>query len=491
MLLRAFNIGHVLSFDEAWNINTIASGAAGKTSGFYFFNFWRHPPLYTGLGIAFAALTAAGPPGVAVFMQVVSLASALSLVVMIFMCGRDWFGEKEGLLAAFIFAVIPAARFFDTWVKQESLTLLLCLVFLFLFFRKKPFLAGLVLGLAFLTKEIAIFTAVALAIFVLLVRRTGMVKKLMVSYLVAVLASMWWYLFFSVSVGAFTNFFLGRGRESANWAQAWSYYLGRFPRDVGWPVAVLIVLSLVLVFGMPKRLRSDKKNEAGYSSSSMGFFLAVWIAVVYLALSISYGKPPWMVYSALPAISLLGGFGLVHVGRLIPLKKEYVLSLLCMFLVVCLVLSITVGFERYMLEADPFFFRVIWDKEVADYVNSVVGKDGRVMLTVDLFVPNLILYLQCYEPENMVLLPRDVMAGSEECRPYSVFILEQGTTFEEAVMHLDTIRPDVLVLSTVRTVRDRPVSDLALPFSRLVKPERVNPNGWVFDGRALIEAVGR
>jgi 4-amino-4-deoxy-L-arabinose transferase-like glycosyltransferase len=233
VLLRVFNIGHVLMYDEAWNVNSVIDAATGHVGDVFYDNFLRHPPLYTGLGAVYALVTGTGRVGLSLAMEIMSLLFSVALAVVIFLCGRDWFDERVGLAAAFLFAVMPAARVYDSVAKQESLTLLLGMLFMLLFFRRRYLMAGVFLGLAMLTKEIFIFVPAAVLLFILAARRFEKLKGYFESLGIGVLMSFWWYLFLSSSKGEFLRVFLGRSQESANWRQPWHFYLGRLPRDYG------------------------------------------------------------------------------------------------------------------------------------------------------------------------------------------------------------------------------------------------------------------
>jgi 4-amino-4-deoxy-L-arabinose transferase-like glycosyltransferase len=309
--LQVFNVGHVLSWDEAWNVQTVLDGAKHLTSDVWFYNFYRHPPLYTGAGIGFALLGGAGKNGIAVGMEVLSLLFALGSLVLVFLCGRDWFDEKVGLVAAFLFAVFPAARAFDVFIKPDSATLFFGLLFLLFFFRKKYLLAGVFLGVSFLSKETAVFLLIPVFAYLLVTRKFKETGWLLASSLIAFAISSWWYLVYSVSKGDFLNFFIGRGSEALDWKKPWHYYLARLPHDVGWPALVLLAAGVVLFLVRPGR---DRRG-------GMALFLILWIGITYLILSISYGKPPWMVYSAYPAIALLGGWSVVRLVEIFEGRK--------------------------------------------------------------------------------------------------------------------------------------------------------------------------
>jgi hypothetical protein len=312
--LRAFNVGHVLSWDEAWNVQTVLDGAKHMTGDVWFYNFYRHPPLYTGFGIALATIFGLDKTGIALSLEVISLLCALATMLLLFLCGRDWFDERVGLVAAFLYAVFPGARAFDVFIKPDSMTLLLGLLFLFFFFREKYLLAGVFLGLAFLAKETAVFIVIPAAVYVLVQWKRRQVIWLTLDGVIAVAMSAWWYLAYSVSKGDFLNFFIGRGTEAVDWKAPWHRYIGRLPADIGWVGVALLALAVVMFVWRPGEDRRRGK----------ALLLVLWAGITYLFLTVSFGKPPWMIYTALPALALLGAWGLVRALRVLEFNKAAV-----------------------------------------------------------------------------------------------------------------------------------------------------------------------
>ncbi|MCG2794953.1 MAG: glycosyltransferase family 39 protein, partial [Actinomycetia bacterium] len=433
LLLRVFNVGHVLSWDEAWNVNSVVDAATGHTddASTFFPNLSRHPPAYTGLGILYAWVTGSGRVGVSIALEVISIICSLLLILVIFMCGRDWFDYRAGLLASFFFAVMPAARVYDTWVKQESMTLLLGLLFLLLFFRGRHVAAGLFLGLALLTKEIIVFIPLALVVFLTVTRRFGGYRKLAISLAVAIPLSVWWYLFFSRTSGQFADFFLGKHESAVTWARPWYFYLKRIPGDVGW---VAFLAALIGIAFMARRLwlfRRVDRSIGPYAPRDMALFIVIWLAVIYLVLSLSGGKPPWMAYSALPAFALLGGWGLSEAFEAMsPRRRTAALASLTVAVVLAVALSVPVSFGGYVSEADVMWRAALRDKEVAEQVNRWVGAGGRIMLRDADLSPNLAFYMDCYDPGCMTLLPLERSSGDR--REFSFLLLDDRTDLEEA-----------------------------------------------------------
>ncbi|MFH1149947.1 MAG: glycosyltransferase family 39 protein [Actinomycetota bacterium] len=493
-LLRAVNIGHDLTYDEAWNVNSMIDGADGHTGDSFFENFYHHPPAYTGLGIALGWISGAGRQSLAVVMEIMSIAFGLALVLAIYLCGRDWFGARAGLAAAFVFAVMPSVRTMDSWIKQESMVLFFCTLFLFFFFRRNFLIGGVFLGLALLTKEPAAFMVAALVPFVLLFRRPGMIKGLGISLGLGALMSGWWYVFLSRSGGKFLNFFLGEGGEAYVWRGRWYYYLGRIPQDLGLLSMLLLAIALLLLVLRFRALSQEEGGTGGYSRRDMLVFLFLWIVVVYLVISISYGKPPWMIYMALAPVALVSGWGAVEAFR-IARERGLVVSVgVLVLLVSALALTFTIVPGSYSTGADWYFERARVDKGIADYVNERSGGDCRVMLYSFDVTPSLMFYLDCYVPESMVAVMGDPAASAARYLDYSVFLIFEDQTSAQAIRDIYVLDPDYVLLfdgpwSTVKQVRNA-VETLKI-CKQLTRPLAVEGKAVLFDGREIKKAIER
>jgi 4-amino-4-deoxy-L-arabinose transferase-like glycosyltransferase len=447
-LLRVVNIGHVLTWDEAWNVGTIVDGSTGQTADPLFDNFYQHPPAYDGLGIALGWMTGASRHGLDIAMEVISILFGLGLVFAVYICGRDWFGVEAALAAAFILAVMPAARTFDTWIKQESMVLFFCLMLLFFFFRKQFIIAGLFFGLALLTKETAIFVAIALATFVVAFRRPKMIRGLAIAGGIAAIMCGWWYIFFSHSKGSFAAVFLGRGQESQIWHQGWQYYLGRSPQDLGLLALVCAALAAGLLAWRYRALSKEGGGGSGYSRRDMLFFMVIWIAVVYVLLSISYGKPSYMTYTALPAVALFAGWGLAGALELALARAPATCIAFAALVTAALVLTFTLAPGSYSQGPAWLTERALLDKKIAGYINARKGGDGVVMIYSCDVSPTLMFYLDSYEPDNMVLLTGDPTKASSALTNRSVYLVYSDQTAMDALMDAYYLAPDYVILFT-------------------------------------------
>lgn len=481
LLLRVFNVGHVLSWDEAWNVNSVVDAATGNTedTSTFFPNFYRHPPSYTGLGILYARVTGSGRVGLSIALELLSIIFALLLIVVIFLCGRDWFDYRAGLFASFLFAVMPAARVYDTWVKQESMTLLFGLLFLLLFFRRKNVAAGVFLGMALLTKEIVVFIPFALVVFLAVTRRFREYRRLAVSLAVAVLLSAWWYLVFSSTSGHFVDFFLGKHESALTWARPWFFYLKRIPGDIGWVGFLAALLGVAFMIWRFVSARRGDRGRDRYAQWDMALFIVIWLAAIYLTLSLSSGKPPWMVYSAFPGFALLGGWGLSATLKAVSRRRRTAVALTALVVTVAVALSVPVSFGGYVSSGDVMFPKALRDKAIAERINREVGDGGKIMLRDADLSPNLAFYLDCYRPGCMTLLPLEP-GTDDELQGFSFLLLDNRTDLGQVYGHLEAVEPDLLLLNCD--------SRLAGEAGMYIEPVRIDGT-CIFKGQKLAEAM--
>lgn len=481
LALRAVNVGHQLSWDEAWNVNSIQDAVTGhhNNATTFYPNMYRHPPLYTGLGLLYSKATGTGRVSLSIFLEIVSILFSLLLIVAIYLCGRDWFGEWAGLAAAFLFALMPAARVYDSWVKQESMTLFFGLLFLLFFFRKRYLVAGAFLGLALLSKEIIVFVPAALVVFILATRKWDRVKGFGLSLLIAVPLSAWWYLFLSRTEGQFFEFFLGKHASAQVWHKPVYSYIARIPGDIGWGGLVAVLLGLAVLAWQLKVFRRADQGRLDYAPRDMGLFLVVWLVIVYLVLSISYGKPPWMIYSALPAFALLGGWGIAEGYRMFSRRRVLVTTALVLLLVFSVAVSVPYGFQSYQNGGDLLYGNAQRDRAVARYINEKAGGDARVVLQDRDISPITMFYLDSYKSGGMYLLP---LNPGKQVAPAGdpVLMLDDNSTPDQTIYQVLLNRPDFLLLESS--------SSLGKTLSQVVKP--VNIRGTlVFDCNKLLQAV--
>ncbi len=344
--LRLRNLGHLLTWDESQFVLINRAYVGGIDNQFHLL-VNHHPPIYLWVSsflYKYLHLEAKS-------YQLVSVILSLGTLLLVYALARFLYGERVGALSCFIYATLPAATVLDTWIKQDALAIFFLALTIYLFVKGRYGWGGVAIGLGMLCKEIAVFALMVLVIYALVCRSKDKIKGTLIVGAVGFLISFWWYLFFSTSKGTFWGFFWGSSLEAKVWKLPWHFYLRGLPTDLGWLILVLCFYGLALCI------------YRGIEGSRAFFLPAVWMLSIYIFLSFSYGKPYWMVGSALPAAAILAALGIDqltwHIRRselgkrtLIPLASLVVAGALIFFLMV----GIFTEYKNYNMKRMPNYW---------------------------------------------------------------------------------------------------------------------------------------
>ena len=293
-------------WDEAMNLCSIRSFAA-QGQDYYSAWFWHHPPF---LGLAMLLLRPL-QTGFAerthLFLICIGLLNALTLFAL---C-RMAFGTVGALWSIFFYAVMPAAMFFDLWIKQDPLATLFGMLSILTFLKRRFVLSGVLMGAALLAKEISAFYAIGIGLLWLMQpREERRIQDLEVMAVVAVLLSAWWYVGFSSSIAYFIAFAVNladKGVDVWMWSRPWHYFLGKLTLDLGEGGLVLSLFGvLALAFW--------RRHRAG--DVSILWPLAVLVPA-YILISLARGKAVWFTITLYPVFAALQGAGMQGVLTLL------------------------------------------------------------------------------------------------------------------------------------------------------------------------------
>ena len=228
------------------NLCSVRSFAA-RGHDYYSSWFSHHPPL---LGLSLLLLQPL-QPGFAersqLFLIFVGVLNSLALFAL---C-RIAFGTAAALWSVFFYAVMPAAIFFDLWIKQDTLAALFGMLSMLAFLRRRFVFSGALMGFALLAKEIAAFYAIGIGVLWLVQpREQRKIRDLAVVAAVTVLLSAWWYVGFSPSIKYFIAFavnYSNKGVDVWMWSRPWHYFLGKLNLDFG---SLGLALSLLGVLAI-------------------------------------------------------------------------------------------------------------------------------------------------------------------------------------------------------------------------------------------------
>jgi 4-amino-4-deoxy-L-arabinose transferase-like glycosyltransferase len=109
--------------------------------------------------MGFGLLLAPLKQGFELRMQLLTLGISTAALLVFLVLAARLFGKRLALLAGIAYILLPGPFLFDTWIKRDPMVTLFCLTAILAFFHKQDWLAGIFLGLGFLSKETSIFFA--------------------------------------------------------------------------------------------------------------------------------------------------------------------------------------------------------------------------------------------------------------------------------------------------------------------------------------------
>jgi hypothetical protein len=229
------------------------------------------------------------------------LAGMLS-VVLVFFLGRMFFGDKTGLIAAFLMAIYPVQVFYSTVLYPDlpSAFLVGLSVFLFFISEKKTsnillFCTGVLVGLGYLMKELSVIIFIFLVAYLIYKKRLRLRHSLiLVGFIVVLFLEMGYYL-------ATEDNPLYRYTEVQEGGSAYMKLF--YPNYFGEKMLVR------LFFHYPYVLWNDILARS--------FYVLFLIAVVYMLIKRKENSYPFMLWSAIGFLFM--NFGSTSLSEYLPL----------------------------------------------------------------------------------------------------------------------------------------------------------------------------
>jgi 4-amino-4-deoxy-L-arabinose transferase-like glycosyltransferase len=438
--LRAYWIGHLLTWDEAATLLSVRSFAA-RGVDYYAGWFWRRPPFYNLL------LTLVQPlsPGLHTRAQMLSLCIALLSAFVLWVLNRSVFGKSVALWSVCFLAVMPGAVFYDTWIKQDGMAALFGLLAVLLFARGRPLQSGLCLGAGFLTKELTVFYAVSILIIWWGARRQRSWKDLAATYATAGAMAGWWYVLFSNSVKAVLRFLTdSTNMETQVWTRPWYYFFEQLSLDLeGWGI-LLALYGCVALWLLKRKMAEDQAHGAVASAQPALVWPLAILVPAYALMTFMKAKTPWYTISLFPAwatLQAVGMNGIMVRARAFWGGSSAMRSVLRMAAAFTIVGAVGLRWKRdYEAELRQREWGLWWgsatSRATAQRLNELVKDEERVLITpmfywaVSKHLP-CVLFVYYLKPGIPVVV-----------RPYDLTLEEFVNTVREFKLHWAMISPD-------------------------------------------------
>lgn len=301
LILRLPWVGHLLMWDEAMNLCSVRSFVA-RGQDFYLSWFWHHPPL---MGMAMSLLHPL-QSGFAERSQLLFLLFGILNCLALFALSRSTFGTRVALWAVFFYAVMPAAIFFDLWLKQDPLVAPFGLLSLYAFLSRRSLLAGAFLAISLLVKEVAVIFAIGVGILWLLrPRESRRIRDLVWFAGAAAALSGWWYLRSDSPIWYFLALAIDSTSQPTDawvWARPWYYYLVKLWVDLGLVGILGSVTGVVVIGWLRRNCRHDEFPAIAWP-------LAVLVPA-FILFSAARAKTVWFPVPLYPMFAALQAIGL-------------------------------------------------------------------------------------------------------------------------------------------------------------------------------------
>ncbi|MBD3426787.1 MAG: hypothetical protein GF409_06110 [Candidatus Omnitrophica bacterium] len=367
LLVRIRTIGHLLMWDEAWNILSLRAFLAGAAKDPFYWYYGFHPPLY----MFFAKFLAPFAEGFALRAESLSLLFSYGSFLAVFFLSRRIGGLKYAVLTGIFLCFMPSSIGYDTWIKRDALAVFTGYLSLLLILDRRFLLSAMVLGLSFLSKESALFFCLPAAFLIFTVSGGRKMRIFFMFALVVLAISAWWYLFFSNLFGDVSAFYFSGEYYGKIWSRPAWYYLEKLVTDLG-AGGVFFFLPGILI--LPYFSYIKRKAEIALP---VVVILCVYIPISLLART----KTPWLSYSALPALAMTAGggalflFGRSHFSRLLR-------TILYLMLGLVVFTGSTFSYRQYHKSTYPNGWPgASSSRDLALYLNRHMDSNDRLMIT--------------------------------------------------------------------------------------------------------------
>ncbi|MFH1878998.1 MAG: hypothetical protein ABH883_09355 [Candidatus Omnitrophota bacterium] len=398
VLLRLRTVGHLLMWDEAWNILSLRAYINDAQGDPFYWYYRFHPPLY----MFFAELLLPFRHGFDIRAELLSLFFSYCAFVVTYLLSARIGGWKLAWLTGIFLCFMPASTGYDTWIKRDGLAAALGYLAVFFVYRKKYFWCAAALSLSLLSKESGFFFLIAAVILILASDEEKKIRSLLFICAVIFAAVSWWYIPLSRLTKNLSDFYFSGKIYGAMWSASPFYYLKKMIPDLGVPMLFFFSAGFLYAFF----LIIKKKQKKWLIPLSV-------LVPVYLIISTLFStKTPWLSFSAGPASAIIAGG-----GALFLIKKAEKIRALAVLVPVLLLLHVYTGISFSYSGYHKRTYPNGWpgadsSRSLAYFLNDNMKKDASLMIAPFAYwkMPVCPVFLFYWEARPVTLIKGDEKA---------------------------------------------------------------------------------
>lgn len=152
-VLRIRTIGHILMWDEAWNILSLKAYLLNAVRDPFYLYYKLHPPLY----MFFARMLLPFENGFEVRAEYLSLFWNYAAFSVTYLLSARLGGWKYACFAGLFLCCMPLSIGYSTWIKRDAIAITFGVLALYMFVNRNFLFCGLAMGASLLAKETAVF----------------------------------------------------------------------------------------------------------------------------------------------------------------------------------------------------------------------------------------------------------------------------------------------------------------------------------------------
>ena len=365
--LRIKTLNHLLMWDEAGNILSLRAFVLNTKANPFYWGYFFHPPLY----MTFAMLLKPLKLGIDLRLELLSLLFSYVTLLVIYLLSAKLGGWKYAWLSGLFLSMMPASIAYDTWIKRDGLASALGYLAVFLILKRKFLWCAIALSFSLLSKESALFFAIAIPFVLFFIKEKNIFKKSILIYGVVFAITSWWYILFSTMKEEVFNIYFSAANNISRWRNPCTYYFKKLLPDMAAPLMLFLMIGLIYSLYLVFRKRQYR----------WALPIIVFLSVYLPSSLFITGKAPWLCLSARPALAMIGAS-----GALFLLKKskrsKLLLAVFCILLASVIFTGLSFSYNKYHALTYPNGWPgANSSKELALYLNEHMEKDDRLMIT--------------------------------------------------------------------------------------------------------------